>query len=1544
MKANLIKAAQPCFALAEPFGHINVTVVYNPFDTTTRENHQLAYNASWRLSDYMGNLASDEHVEYVVSVNGRNVTDEDWSDIHIAPDDFVIVAPIPRGGGGGKKSILKLVAMVVIAVVAFYAAPVIAGAMPGFSSSMAAMGLNATTIISGAIKAVGGMLVNALMAPSAPKAPDVPAITNANVADTPTYGVDGPRNVSQEGIAVPIVMGKIRFGGNIVNLHTQNSDDTQIVYMRTLLGEGEIDSVSDIQINNEDIANFQNIETDVRHGTSDQELMPWFNDTIRTVAKGTVLGDEFQYLTTNQQVDKLRAEILFRNGLVSVDSQTGAKQNRTVEAEIHYRKKGTSTWLSLSETRTSTIIQSEALSPAQTDKIAVKVDVNSVKSVGGDYYYRVEYKSESASEWSTLFEGNGATGVGTQTVKDTVCTNFQGDQFCTTRDRVVSVATFTLPESGQHEINVPEDVYMVRIVSDGNKATLSEIKVESPAPMKFTDNRRVPIRKSIETPILERGIYEIRAKRVTPESNSDYITDGMIWDGVSQVTTADLTHPFSAMLGIKITLDETLSSMPTVTALIKGIKCGIYDRTGTLLDRKWTNNPAWLAVEALTNTRWGGGAEAWRIDFNAFVDWAEYCEEQGFEFNAVYEREAAAHDQMNMIYRAGRAGGMRMGLKHSVVVMRPTLPSQMFCKSNIIKESLALSWVPMDERANEFEVVYYDEEDNYKRKFVRIVDQEALDRGEPQRQTQINAVGVTKLALAEREGNLQMSINKNLRLAAKWESPIEAIGSRVGDVVYLELDKPQYGVSGRLKVGSDLTNLNLDAPVMFDANKDYSALIRLDALQIASGSVTGAYNQYLTVVGAATNLDALSRVKSGGKDYGVLHWKIDGSDIELVLDRDFEGNDGDAITLWQTDKPIERMVVIPEDTTIGYSSITLTEALPAAPAAYVPYAFGDVKAVKSKFMISSISGDQDHIRTIGAMEYVDEIYNDEAVTANARYEVSSETIEHVTNVQMIEDFVKTPTGLVSEITVSWLPPNDDFYEGADVVIGKNGGIFQTMASIRGGARTAVVTGMEDGDELIIKVIAVNALARRANGETAPTINYTVQGKLLPPASVKDFKVDRVTGGVRMSWSLNDEPDIAGYEIREGITWDTAELLSKGITNNSYFTSKQKSGDYTWLIRAYDQSGIYSEQTTAYTMTLPAPVAVRGFSARQNGVEIGLRWIRNIEPDIAGYEIREGQSWSAGITVYQGQATFTTVPTKGDETRKFWIKAYDQAAMYSDVAAQSSVVVIEPSNRNIFYSNDQHAGGMTGNRFNIVDTANEGTTMVEGSAYAEYSFGLNFPTEGTGRLLIQDDFSTRIDYNETWADMGFSWADSRVDRQWIQEGDLENLDIERFIAPAANDTTFAARMNGDLNDVDGNAPASSGGETYAPGRFDDGLVLSPGANATWNAALGATWRLRWWLRVSGDMETSRILTLNTAGEPIRVDYEADIDCLVWKDRDKVLRVDIPPGAATDRMLMVCMVQHGAGRQFWIGDAETGVYRWLDDDQVPAVSVSQIAVNG
>ena len=134
------------------------------------------------------------------------------------------------------------------------------------------------------------------------------------------------------------------------------------------------------------------------------------------------------------------------------------------------------------------------------------------------------------------------------------------------------------------------------------------------------------------------GTYDIRVRRVTPDSISSYVVDAFQWETMTEIVDSQLNYPYSAIVGVQIDA-STFRQVPRLAFDVKlrriqvpsnydpatRVYSGVWDGT---FKTAWTDNPAWILYDLATTARFGLGAYLTpeQVDKWTLYDIAQYCD------------------------------------------------------------------------------------------------------------------------------------------------------------------------------------------------------------------------------------------------------------------------------------------------------------------------------------------------------------------------------------------------------------------------------------------------------------------------------------------------------------------------------------------------------------------------------------------------------------------------------------------------------------------------------------------------------------------------------------------------------------------------------------------------------------------------------------------------------------------------------------------------------------------------------------------------------
>ena len=440
-------------------------------------------------------------------------------------------------------------------------------------------------------------------------------------------------------------------------------------------------------------------------------------------------------------------------------------------------------------------------------------------------------------------------------------------------------------------------------------------------------------------------------------------------------------------------------------------------------------------------------------------------------------------------------------------------------------------------------------------------------------------------------------------------------------------------------------------------------------------------------------------------------------------------------------------------------------------------------------------------------------------------------------------------------------------------------------------------------------------------ESAPaTLSATVLGKTLPPSDVAGFMVQRRVSDLLITWDGVEDADLAGYEVRVGPGWDNGDLVAK-TAGTQMVHDQSAAGLYPYHIRAYDTSGNYSASVTTFVLSLLAPSTVRQFDVVQSANRLEFRWQPNPEPEVVGYELREGAAWDASLFVAEVKSTSYTLPSGFDGERKFWVKAIASPGIYSDTPTFVSTVVAQPQNANLILARDEQAMGFPGTKhFASVVSVNgrNALRMSTGTQTAEYLFEVDLVTPIRAQNTLLNSLGASVDDRTTWLEADFPWSSNAARRQWTYDGAIANVDARFQIAredALQAEEIYGWRLNGATTGLGSPVTTQAAGVTYAAGRYGDGLMVKDTTRVAWSVNIPSVFHTSFWF-IPAEITTCVIWAAAGTTGLLLVGYDAAVASFFLEDhlsRRVIVPFEIMAGDRT--CIGVC--QTASERRLFVG---------------------------
>jgi len=761
----------------------------NPFDTTDISYVPVEYGTS--AYSLLANINYDIDCYDIVISKNNEIIDCDFV---IEKDDIVYFAVVPKGGGGGGgKQALAIVAMVALSI----AAPGVgtyAGLMLG------SMGASSAMIIGGALVAqIGFTIVGAMIVSSVfkPKIPDIgSSVGMQNQESSPTYGWDVIGNNTAQGYPIPILYGTMKITPQYIGKYVTVNNDKQYLSILLALGDGTFDSINDIRLNGDPASNYSNVSIETRMGTNNQDLLPLWGETWSDVSVNKKVVDTSTWVeatTSGDSVTELCIGVICPQGLYYAND-AGGLDGYTVNIDIEYRVVG-GAW--------SPVISSSNLINVQylyVDKTPTTFLSSIIADGTGPYdvYKRINYDTKDTSDDNLVYIGEVPT---LPTRSDWAKTNFNG-QYCW--------AYYS------YEAN-----YSYFSISGATNS---------------------PVRKTYFLTNLTPAQYEVRIKFHSLPSSGTRYGSTVFFEFLQEAISDDFIYPNTALLSIKaLATDQLSGGLPRVT-------CIATRTTGTYGS---LDNPAWACLDLLMNERYGAGIPLLRIDFTSFSDWASYCSAQNFKVNIYLDQITNLSQAFKTIGQLGRGSVIQYGSTFTALVDKPNIMAVqgfLFSMGNIIQNSFTESFLPLKERANIVEVTYYDSTEDYNRISVEV-SQGNYDLVTNVSKATIDLIGCTDRTQAINQAKYHLNQNRYLTITATWEASIDSIHCRVGDIVNVAHDVPQWGYSGRIVSASGTTVIVDRSDLVLEVGKTFY-------IQISNSNTdTQLYHKVISIVNNTLTLE-----------------------------------------------------------------------------------------------------------------------------------------------------------------------------------------------------------------------------------------------------------------------------------------------------------------------------------------------------------------------------------------------------------------------------------------------------------------------------------------------------------------------------------------------------------------------------------------------------------------------------------------------------------------------------------------------------------------
>jgi hypothetical protein len=593
--------------------------------------------------------------------------------------------------------------------------------------------------------------------------------------------------------------------------------------------------------------------------------------------------------------------------------------------------------------------------------------------------------------------------------------------------------------------------------------------------------------------------YDVEVTWVDAHFTSPSGTDIDQWQlylaSVTEEVGGAATKPGYALLAVSALAVEHLTGQPpTITCQCRGIKVPWHDgvswQAPTWVGPDPTHpigrNPAWLMLEMHRDKEdkvtgydaWGAGIDDTRIYLPDWVSFAAKCntsehvdDSDGNHYDEprhqldITLNQQRSFDQIVRDLMATARGAPCMsgnGAQHGVFYDDNDTPVQVVTIGNMVGGSFQPVY-DFSPRTNTFDVTYQDATNEYETVTRPIVNAHLVTTlGKKTLRESISMLGVTRFSQILRDATYNLRKHEYTKSTLTFEMRTDAILWRVGQVINVQHDLPQWGFGGRVR---------LDNP----NNTTTKVATSLKAKNVA-GSI------YITDIDGNDIL-----INIGVTNYEVRVRLADGS-----------GEEGQR-------RDVSAVAV----SAAGYLVCTVSTPFSIAPAYNDVFAFGEYQKSVKPYRCIGISRSAHSFRKVECTEFNAGIYaaagTVEVIDYSAlpRYGGPPPPIDP-TSCKAHEDLSDDRAGnsVQSAVVVNWTKParvsGYGFYGGADVEVSYDGGTVYTLLQQRVPGNEYRWNAAPRGVALKFRVTPVSTAGRPNVDGRAVSNSVTCGGRAIVP--------------------------------------------------------------------------------------------------------------------------------------------------------------------------------------------------------------------------------------------------------------------------------------------------------------------------------------------------------------------------------------------------------------------------------------------------------------
>ncbi|MFL9933623.1 phage tail protein [Paraburkholderia sp. RL18-103-BIB-C] len=636
------------------------------------------------------------------------------------------------------------------------------------------------------------------------------------------------------------------------------------------------------------------------------------------------------------------------------------------------------------------------------------------------------------------------------------------------------------------------------------------------------------------------GTYDIRVRRITPDSTTVNEQNAFNWESLTEIVDSTLIYPYSALCGVqvdastfkaipKLSFDAKLRrvQVPSNYDPVSRLYVGVWDGTFKIA---WTDNPAWVIYDLATTARFGLGAylSPQLVDKWTLYTIAQYCDASipdGFGgYEPRYTCNCYIQQRSDAIALLQQFASIFNGLifwSGGTLTFSADMPADVvavYTPANVVDGAFSYIGTPLNQRHTTALITWNNPANRYQQEIEYVEDADAIAQWGI-RELQITALGCTSRGQAHRIGKWALLTEKMLSETVTFKTGINAAYARPGDV-FATTDPVRAGVrNGGRVLDATADTVHLDAPAHIENGIAYTLTVLMP---------DGTFQTRSVAVDLAGEVDALTVSPAFTMvPQRMSVWALAGSNVENELWRcisvveDEEGNVEISGVAYNASK----FDAIEQGLQLQVPPTSLIDPFNIAPCT-------ELNITESKYQISPV--------LIGARCTFSWLAPLGAVRYSVTYQFENDT-------PVFLDAV--------------------FSSSVDIQPTREGTWYFT-------------------------VWAINSIGVRSG---AASVTVQLRALNMPPEDVKGFQLDIISDNANLTWQSTTDLDVIvggnvviryNEKMSTSLRWEEGNVIAKyaGAQING-FVALMKG---TYLAKFVNSSGVYSENP-AYVVSTTGPL-------------------------------------------------------------------------------------------------------------------------------------------------------------------------------------------------------------------------------------------------------------------------------------------------------------------------------------------------------------------